>query len=93
MFDLLIGMCQRLQDTVYSSGIPLVYFEILLAGLASILILPWFRIFRRAGLSPGLGILMFIPLINIFVFLMFACREWPIERENRTPDRSALSRM
>ncbi len=42
---------------------------------------PWVRIFRKAGYNPGMGILMFIPPVNIFLFLLFAYHEWPIERE------------
>ncbi len=42
---------------------------------------PWVRIFRKAGYNPGVGILMLIPPINIFLFLLFAYHEWPIERE------------
>lgn len=93
MFDLLIKLFPSLQETMHSLGAPLVYLILFLVGSAACLVLPWFRIFRRAGLSPGLGLFMFIPIVNIVVFLIFAYREWPIERENRTPEESAFSRM
>lgn len=38
-------------------------------------------IFRKAGYS-GLQIaLLFIPLINLIVFIWFALTEWPIQKE------------
>jgi len=46
--------------------------------------LPWFRIFKKAGYSGAAGFLMFIPPINIFMFLLFAYHEWPIERDRET---------
>jgi hypothetical protein len=42
---------------------------------------PWIRIFRKAGYSRAAGLLMFVPPINIFMFLLFAYHDWPIERE------------
>jgi hypothetical protein len=45
---------------------------------------PWVRIFRKAGYSRAAGFLMFVPPINIFMFLLFAFHEWPIERERQT---------
>jgi hypothetical protein len=44
---------------------------------------PWIRIFRKAGYSRAAGLLMFIPPVNIFMFLLFAFHEWPIERDRQ----------
>jgi len=38
-------------------------------------------IFRKAGYSGIQIILVFIPLVNVIVFVWFALTEWPIEKE------------
>ncbi len=93
MLDWLLGFFGVLPRAFASLGPHSVYISILVGFLVVGLILPWIRIFRRVGLSPGLGLLMFIPVVNLVVFLIFAYREWPIERENRALDISALMRM
>jgi bacteriorhodopsin len=38
-------------------------------------------IFKKAGYSGLQMILLFIPLVNVMVFIWFALTEWPIEKE------------
>ncbi len=70
-----------LQELLVSQGLG--FAEV--TGILSILILfmtfPWRRIYRRAGCRPALGVLMLVPVINVFMFLLLAYYEWPIERE------------
>lgn len=73
-------------------GLSTSNFLILAVCLVVLFIGPWIRIFRRAGFNPGLGFLMFIPIINVLLFLLFAFFEWPIERENRVNSESPLWR-
>lgn len=40
-------------------------------------------IFRKAGYSGMQLVLLFIPLVNVLVFIWFALAEWPIQRELR----------
>lgn len=40
-------------------------------------------IFRKAGYSGFQMILLFIPLVNVILFIWFALTEWPIQRELR----------
>ncbi len=75
-----------------SAGFSSFEFIALLAIVVAFMCLPWIRIFGRAGYNPALGILMFIPVVNVFLFLMFAFHKWPIEKEIRTPDESAYYR-
>lgn len=93
----MVDSMNRLFDVLYkavdSLGLSPPYLAILGACLIGIFIGPWVRIFRRAGFHPGLGFLMFIPVINALVFLLFAFFEWPIEKENRRHDESSLFRM
>ena len=38
-------------------------------------------IFRKAGYSGIQIVLLFIPLVNVVVFVWFALTEWPVEKE------------
>jgi hypothetical protein len=89
MLEPLQSMMLQLQRVYESLGLEL---SISLGILTVCLIMPWIRIFKRVGFSPGAALLMFIPLVNIFVFLVFAYHEWPIERDLRTPDSASLWR-
>ncbi len=40
-------------------------------------------IFRKAGYSGMQIVLLFVPVINLAVFVWFALTEWPIQRELR----------
>lgn len=40
-------------------------------------------IFRKAGYSGLQLILLFIPVVNIIVFVWFALTEWPLQKELR----------
>lgn len=42
-----------------------------------------FAISQRLGYSAIVGFLMFVPIVNVFVFLMLAFRESPNEKELR----------
>jgi hypothetical protein len=50
-------------------------------------------IFRKAGYSGVQMILLFVPIVNLVIFVWFALTEWPIQKElrelktrNITPD-------
>ncbi len=75
-----------------SAGISSVELIALAILIVAFLCLPWIRIFGRVGYNPALGILMVIPVVNVFLFLMFAFHKWPIEKDIRTPDESAYYR-
>lgn len=49
-----------------------------------IAIIPFWRICDRAGLSPWLSLLLFIPLINIIFVYYVAFAEWPSRRGTGT---------
>lgn len=42
--------------------------------------LVWWKIFSRAGYCGALGLLMFVPLINLIMLCKLAFREWPVQR-------------
>lgn len=44
----------------------------------------WWKIFSKAGYAGALGLLMFVPLLNIIMFLFLALGDWPSLREQNT---------
>ncbi len=49
----------------------------ILIGIA-IVIIPYWMIWKKAGFSPWLSLLMFVPLINIIALYMLAFMEWKV---------------
>jgi hypothetical protein len=45
--------------------------------LAAVVLIPYWRIFRKAGFQPVLSLLMVIPLVNIITLYYLAFAEWP----------------
>jgi membrane-anchored protein YejM (alkaline phosphatase superfamily) len=45
--------------------------------------LVWWKIFSKAGHIGAIGLLMWIPLVNIILLLYLAFSEWPIHKELR----------
>ncbi len=46
------------------------------------LLIPYIRIFGKAGFSPALGILMVVPLVNLVMLYYLAFAEWPALKKN-----------
>ena len=42
-----------------------------------VLLVPYWRIFKKAGFPPALSLLMVIPLVNIVMLYYLAFTEWP----------------
>jgi len=58
---------------------------IILIVIAFLIVLPLWKICSKAGFSPWLSLLIFIPLINILLFYYLAFTEWPVNRETKQP--------
>ncbi|HVP58125.1 MAG TPA: hypothetical protein VMU02_08500 [bacterium] len=50
-----------------------------------IMIIPFWKIFQKAGLTPALSILMIIPLINLVMIYYLAFTDWPALRGKQPP--------
>jgi hypothetical protein len=48
-----------------------------------ILLLPYWRIFKKAGYSPALSLLMLLPIVNIIMLYFLAFSEWPILKKDQ----------
>ena len=46
--------------------------------LSIIVLIPWWFIFKKAGFSPFLALLMFLPLINIVMLYFLAFARWNV---------------
>jgi hypothetical protein len=64
-----------------SEIVAVFFFLALIAGAIIFAIFLWGTIFRKAGYSFWLSLLMFVPLANFIWLLIFAFSEWPIHRE------------
>ncbi len=53
----------------------------LMVALALLPVVVFGEIFRKAGYSGWLGLLMLIPVVNVVWLLIFAFGDWPIRRE------------
>jgi uncharacterized protein (DUF983 family) len=50
-------------------------FVLLIFG--TVLVIPYWQIFKKAGFSSWLSLLMFIPLINLGMIYYLAFAKWP----------------
>jgi len=48
-----------------------------------IFLVAYIKIISRAGYSGWWVLVMFVPILNIIMLLVFAYKEWPIQRELR----------
>ncbi len=57
--------------------IPMILFGII-ANI--VLVIPFWFIFKKAGFSPWLAVLMFVPLANIIILYVVAFSQWRVAR-------------
>ena len=69
--------------TIYGFGpahslLYLMFFGFFGAMISIVVLIPWFFIFKKAGFSPLLGLLMFVPLVNIIMMYFLAFARWNV---------------
>ena len=67
-----------------SGGAPaalLFVLVLLYVAIAIVMVWAYVRIIRRAGYSGWWVLIGLVPLVNLVMLLVFAFREWPIQRE------------
>jgi ABC-type Na+ efflux pump permease subunit len=47
-----------------------------------IMILPYWQIFKKAGFSPALSLLMLVPFVGLIVLFVVAYSDWPALRRS-----------
>jgi hypothetical protein len=50
---------------------------VIIAGLGFMVFLPFWQIFKKAGFSPWLSLLMAIPLVSLCALYYLAFARWP----------------
>lgn len=60
------------------SGVVLILMPILILVFMAVLLLPYWFIWKKAGFSPWLSLLMFIPLVNLVMLYVLAFSEWKV---------------
>ena len=48
----------------------------------AIIVVPFWRILKKAGYTGALSLLALIPLVNIILLWVFAFSKWPVEKQN-----------
>lgn len=51
---------------------------IIIAFIAIVIVLPYWKIYSKAGFSGWLSVTMIIPLLNIVMLYYLAFAEWPV---------------
>lgn len=80
---ILVKRSSLMEENFPSEGFgPFDIWMIILAVL--ILVIPFWRIFSKAGYSGWFGLLMLIPLVNLITLYFLAFSKWPAlnEKEN-----------
>ncbi len=49
-----------------------------------LIVLPFTKIYKKAGYSPWMGILMIVPLLNVLMLYFLAFSNWPSLNRNVT---------
>jgi len=72
-----------------SIGLPeLLAVTAIMASLGGLIVLPYWKVFSKAGFPGALGLLMLIPLANIVAMFYLAFAAWPVHRELADAKRS-----
>lgn len=58
---------------------------ILIFVFAILVVLPYWKIFGKAGFSPWISVLMLIPVVNIVLLYFLAFADWPSLQQLRRP--------
>jgi hypothetical protein len=59
------------------------FLSMVIMGL--IIVVPFWKIFGKAGFAPALSILMLIPFINLVMIFYLAFAEWPVFKGKQPP--------
>lgn len=71
------------QSQLHALQAMLVFMPIVLLVIVVIAIIPYWMIWKKAGFSPWLSLLMFIPLVNFIALYVLAFAEWKVVPANR----------
>ena len=70
-------MCWKWFDEI-GFGFQRLFFGFFGVLISIVVLIPWWFIFKKAGFSPFLALLMFLPLINIVMLYFLAFARWNV---------------
>ena len=72
---------------MYGIGLPeLMVIAIITAIIGSLVVLPYCKIFSKAGFSGWLGLTQIIPVLNFIMLFYLAFAKWPIHNKTDQKD-------
>ncbi len=66
--------------------IPVIVGALLVAIL--FVVIPYWRIFKRAGFAAALSLLMLVPFVNVALLYWFAFADWPRLKEGEDTNKA-----
>lgn len=69
------------QPPVNFSILPVLIMLIFMGGMMALFVFVWGTIFKKAGYSFWMALLMLVPIANLVWLLVFAFSKWPIQQE------------
>ena len=66
----------------FMAGAPGPIELILIIVMGSIFVVPFWKIFSKAGFSGALSLLMLVPLVNLVMIFVLAFAPWPSLKNN-----------
>src|SRR5664279_6457229 len=76
-------MAMNTYDTSNINGVALTIGILAAVAIWIVFLIAYVKIISRAGYSGWWVLIMFVPVVNIIMLLIFAFKEWPIQRELR----------
>lgn len=70
-------------DVEWATGLGGPVGALVVVALGLLFLIPYVFIIRKAGWSGWWVVVMFVPVVNLVMFLVFAFVEWPVHRDLR----------
>jgi hypothetical protein len=69
-------------DHIDFTEILLIFAVVIIIAIAFLLI-PYWRIFKKAGFPGALSLLMLLPIVNVIMLYYLAFADWPSLKQNQ----------
>ncbi len=75
-------------QAMHAAMAMLAFMPIIFLIVMAIVIIPYWMIWKKAGFSPWLSLLMFVPLVNLVMLYVLAFAEWKVVPVGQAPSPS-----
>jgi hypothetical protein len=66
------------QSQLHAIQAMMVFMPIFFLGIAVLIVIPYWFIWKKAGFSPWFSLLMFIPAVNFIMLYVLAFSQWKV---------------